>query len=234
MSGEHWTARHGKPIIFVILTLVAAGVYLATTIPVAVFPEVDFPRIIVGIDNGVAPIDQMQVMVTRPIEEALNTVQGLETVRSITSRGTVEIDLFFSWKGDMFQTLARVNAAVAQIQPELPATAKITTNRLTFAAFPILGYSLTSDAVPGTRLWELATYELKPRLNRLPGVSTVVVQGAQIPEFEVRPDPAKLLQTQVTVPNLLDAIGRSNMIDSPGLYEDKHQLVLSLVSGQAR
>ena len=234
MSDEHWTARHGKPIIFVILTLVAVGVYLASTIPVAVFPEVDFPRIIVGIDSGVAPIDQMQVMVTRPIEEALNTVQGLETVRSITSRGTVEIDLFFSWKVDMFQTLARVNAAIAQVQPELPATAKITTNRLTFAAFPILGYSLTSESVAGTRLWELATYELKPRLNRLPGVSTVVVQGAQIPEFEVRPDPAKLLQAQVTVPNLLEAIGRSNMIDSPGLYEDKHQLVLSLVSGQAR
>src|SRR6266478_3282380 len=102
---EHWTARHGKPIIFVILTLVAAGIYLASTIPVAVFPEVDFPRIIVGVDNGVAPIDQMQVTVTRPSEEALNTVQGLERVQSITSRGTDEIDLFFSWKVDMFQTL---------------------------------------------------------------------------------------------------------------------------------
>ena len=86
---EHWTA-HGKPIIFVILTLVAVGVYLATTIPVAVFPEVDFPRILVGVDNGVAPIDQMQVTVTRPIEEALNSVQGLERVQSITSRGTAE------------------------------------------------------------------------------------------------------------------------------------------------
>ena len=51
MSEEHWTARHGKPIIFVILTLVAVGVYLASTIPVAVFPEVDFPRVLVGIDK---------------------------------------------------------------------------------------------------------------------------------------------------------------------------------------
>jgi CzcA family heavy metal efflux pump len=231
---EHWTARHGKPIIFVILTLVAAGVYLATTIPVAVFPEVDFPRILVGVDNGVAPIDQMQVTVTRKLEEAVNSVQGLEVVRSITSRGTAEVDLFFSWKVDMFQTLERVNAAVARVQPELPATAKITTNRLTFAAFPIMGYSLTSDTVPQTRLWELATYELKPRLNRMIGVSTIVVQGGQEPEFEVRPDPAKLLQTQINVPAILDAIGRSNLVDSPGLFEDKHQLVLSLVSGQAR
>ena len=223
-----------KPTIFVILTLVVFGVYLATTIPVAVFPEVNFPRVLVGIDNGVAPIDQMQVTVTRPVEEALNSVEGLERVQSITSRGTVEVDLFFSWKVDMFQTLQRVNAALARVQSELPPTAKVTANRLTFAAFPIMGYSLTSDTVPMTRLWELATYDLKPRLNRKIGVSTIVVQGGQEPEFEVRPDPAKLVQTQITVPNLLEAIGRSNMIDSPGLFENNHQLVLSLVSGQAR
>ena len=223
-----------KPTIFVILTLVVFGVYLATTIPVAVFPEVNFPRVLVGIDNGVAPIDQMQVTVTRPVEEALNSVEGLERVQSITSRGTVEVDLFFSWQVDMFQTLQRVNAALARVLAELPPTAKITANRLTFAAFPILGYSLTSDTVPMTRLWELATYDLKPRLNRKLGVSTIVVQGGQEPEFEVKPDPARLVQTQITVPNLLEAIGRSNMIDSPGLFEHNHQLVLSLVSGQAR
>src|SRR3989440_8729735 len=113
-AGEHWTGRHGKPIIFVILTLVAVGAYLALTIPVAVFPEVDFPRIVVGIDNGVAPIDQMLVTVTRPIEEGVNTVQGLERVQSITSRGSAEVNLFFSWQGDMFQTLERVNAALAR------------------------------------------------------------------------------------------------------------------------
>src|SRR5256885_1859504 len=175
MNGEHWTARHGKPIIFVILTLVAAGVYLATTIPVAVFPEVDFPRVLVGVDNGVAPIDQMQVTVTRPIEEALNSVQGLERVQSITSRGSAEIDLFFSWNVDMFQTPDRVNAALARVQAAMPSTAKLTANRLTFAAFPIIGYSLTSGTVPQTRLWELATYDLKPRLNRMTGVSTVVL-----------------------------------------------------------
>ena len=234
MSDEHWTARHGKPIVFVILTLVAVGTYLATTIPVAVFPEVDFPRILVGVDNGVAPIDQMQVTVTRPLEEALNSVQGLEVVRSTTSRGTAEIDLYFSWSVDMFQTLSLVNAAVARAQPGLPATAKVTAERLTFAAFPILGYSLTSDTVPQTKLWELATYDLKPRLNRMNGVSTIVIQGGQVPEFEVRIDPAKLLQTQINVPTILDAIGRSNLIDSPGLFDRQHQLVLSLVSGQAR
>src|SRR6266581_236009 len=233
-SAPHWTARHGKPIIFVILTMVAVGVYLALTIPVAVFPETNFPRIIVGIDNGVFPIDQMLVTVTRPVEEAVNTVPGLDHLWSITSRGMAEIDLFFSWNVDMFRTLELVNATLARVQSTLPATAKITANRLTFAVFPIAGYSLTSDKFRQDQLWEMANYELKPILNRQTGVSTVVVQGGKVPEFQVQPDPAKLVQAGVTVPNILDAIARSNMIDSPGLIEANHQLVLSLVSGQTR
>src|SRR5437660_7604873 len=102
---EHWSSRYGKSIIFVILTLIAAGGYLAFTLPISVFPSTDFPRIVIGIDNGVAPIDQMLVIVTRPIEEAVRTVQGLDRVTSITSRGSAEVDLYFAWTVDMFQTL---------------------------------------------------------------------------------------------------------------------------------
>ena len=86
--------------------------------------------------------------------------------------------------------------------------------------------------MPQTQLWEMATYDLKPRLNRLNGVATVVVQGGQEPEFQITPDPAKLLAASVTVPDILDAVRRTNLIDSPGLLEQNHQLYLGLVSGQ--
>ncbi|HLH01433.1 MAG TPA: efflux RND transporter permease subunit [Bryobacteraceae bacterium] len=228
----HWTARFLKSILFIIVALGALGVYLALRIPIAVFPQTNFPRIVIAVDNGVMPIDQMQVVITRPIEEAVNAVPGLDHVLSITSRGSAEVDLFFNWNVDMFQTLQYVNAAIARIQPTLPNTASINTNRLTFAAFPIMGYSMTSYTLPQTKLWQLATYTVKPQINRLPGVSTVVIQGGQEPEFEIQPDPGKLVESQITVPNLLDAIARSNIIDSPGLVEHNHQLVLSLVSGQ--
>jgi CzcA family heavy metal efflux pump len=231
---RHWTARHGKPIIFVILTMVAVGIYLAATLPIAVFPHTNFPRIVVAVDNGVMPINQMEVTITRPVEEALNSVPGLESLWSITSRGTAEIDLFFSWKADMYRTLELVNTAIARIQTTLPSTAKVTTNRLTFAAFPTMGYSLTSDNLPLTQLWEMANYEMKPRLNRETGVSSIAVQGGQVPEFLIQPDPAKLIQTGTTVPNILDAVGRGNLIDSPGLIEMQHQLVLSLMTAQVQ
>jgi CzcA family heavy metal efflux pump len=230
---EHWTARHAKSIIFVILTLVGAGIYFAYNLPVSVFPSTDFPRIVIGADNGVMPIDQMMVTVTRLLEEAVNGIQGIARVQSVTSRGSAEIDLFFDWDTDMNQALDRVNAALARVQTTLPSTVKLNAQRLTFAVFPIMGYSLTSDTVPQTKLWELATYDLRPRLNRLSGVATVIVQGGQEPEFEIRLDPSRMVQTGVTVQNILDALQHGNMIDSPGLFEKDQALVLGLVSGQA-
>ena len=231
---HYWVAQHSRPVIFLILTLGLLGAYLAFTIPVSVFPSTDFPRVLIGVDNGVMPIDQMMVTITRPLEVAVNSVPGLLTVRSITSRGSAEIDLYFRWDVDMFQTLQYVNAAISRIQPELPSTAKIEAHRLTFAAFPIIGYSLTSDRIPQTKLWEMATYEMKPRLNRLEGVSTVIVQGGQEPEFQITPDPAKLLTASVTVSDILDAVRKTNLVDSPGLLERNHQLFLGLVNGQVR
>src|SRR5207248_9506335 len=204
------------------------------TIPISVFPTTNFPRVLIAVDNGVMPIDQMMVTITRPLEEAVNSVPGLEEVRSNTSRGSAEIDLFFNWNVDMFQTLQYVNGAISRVQPELPSTATIDTRRMTFASFPIIGYSLTSDTVPQTQLWEMATYELKPRLNRLNGVASVMVQGGQEPEFHIEPDPAKLLTAGVTVTDILEAMKRTNLIDSPGLFERDHQLVLGLISGQVR
>ena len=233
-SGQHWISRHSRPVIFLILTFGLLGAYLAFTIPVSVFPSTDFPRVLVAVDNGVMPIDQMMVTVTRPIEEAVNSVPGLLTVRSITSRGSAEIDLYLRWDVDMFQTLQYVNAAISRVQPELPSTAKIEAHRMTFASFPIIGYSVTSDTMPQTRLWEMATYEMKPRLNRLEGVSTVIVQGGQEPEFQITPDPAKLLSAGVTVNDILESVRRTNLIDSPGLIERNHQLYLGLVNGQVR
>jgi len=231
---DYWFERNSKSVIFLIMTLALMGVYLVFTIPVSVFPETNFPRILIAVDNGVMPIDQMMVTVTRPIEEEVNSVPGLVQVRSITSRGTAEVDLFFRWDVNMFQTLQFVNAALSRAQATLPPTATVEAHRMTFASFPIMGYSLTSSSVPMTKLWESATYDIKPRLNRLNGVSTVLIQGGQEPEFYITPDPAKLLTATVTVSDILDAVRRTNVVDSPGLLEQNHQLVLGLVSGQTR
>src|SRR5271168_1429289 len=237
-SDDFWVTRHATTILFCIILLSVAGIYLASKIPISVFPDTNFPRVVIGVDNGVMPVEQMQITITKPIEDAVNSVPGLQTVRSNTSRGSAEVSLFFDWNVDMFRTLQLVDAALSKVRQTLPATAVITTNRLTFATFPILGYALTAedrgkDTVSQTRLWEIATYDLKPPLNRVDGVSTVTVQGGQVPEFHIVPNLSRLQAAGVTLLELVNAVQESNIIDSPGLYEANHQLILGLIGAQA-
>ena len=230
---DYWLSRSVRTILFLAFALLLAGAYAFFQTPIAVFPETNFPRVVIGVDNGVMPVEQMQVTITKPIEDAVNSVPGLVTVRSNTSRGSAEVSLFFDWSVDMFRTLQLVDSALSRAQQSLPSTAKLTTNRLTFATFPIVGYSLTSDTLTQPQLWELATYTLKPPLNRVLGVSTVIVQGGQVPEFHIVPNMAKLQAAGVTILDVTNAVQTSNIIDSPGLYEQDHQLVLGLVGAQA-
>src|SRR3954466_12192744 len=233
-ADHYWFARHAKSIIFLICLLTVVGVYEALTLPVAVFPTTNFPRIIIGVENGVMPIEQMEVSITRPLEEAVRAVPGLEDVRSVSSRGSAEINLFFNWNVDMLETLQLVDAAVSRAQSGLPPTAKIQTHRLDFSSFPIIGYSLTSDTVPQRDLWELATYEIKPRLNSLPGVASVLIQGGQCPEFHVVVDPPRMLRAKTSVADIVAAVNRTNIVDSPGLLNRNHQLFLALITAQVR
>ncbi len=231
---EHrfWLLKYNRPIFFFLIALSVAGIYVSQRVPISVFPDTNFPRVVIGVDNGVMPVEQMQVTITKPIEDAVNAVPGLLTVRSTTSRGSAEVSLFFDWSQDMFHTLQLVDAAISKVQQSLPSTVKITTNRLTFATFPILGYSLQSDTLSPTQLWELATYQLKPPLNRVDGVSTVTVQGGKVPEFHLVPDMARMQTAGITILDLVNAVQASNIIDSPGLYEANHQLILALVGAQ--
>src|SRR5262249_48879265 len=89
--------RPSRPLLFLLVKLTLGAAYLAFSIPVAVFPNTDLPRIVSGVYNSVMPIDQMLVTITRPLEEAVNNVPGLQKVTSVTSRGEAEIDLFFDW-----------------------------------------------------------------------------------------------------------------------------------------
>ena len=233
-----WLVTSSKTIFFFLLVLTLAGIYGAFQVPSSVFPNTNFPRVVIGIDNGVMPVEQMQVTITKPIEDAINSVPGLLTVRSTTSRGSAEISLFFDWNTDMFRTLQLTDTALAKVQQTLPSTARITTNRLTFATFPILGYALTADdrgaaTVSQTQLWEIGTYDLRPPLNRVNGVSTVIVQGGQVPEFHIIPNLARLQASGVTLLDLVNGVQASNIIDSPGLYEADHQLILGLIGAQA-
>ena len=225
-------ARQSRAVLVVVGLLCAAGLYAALQLPTAIFPNTDFPRIVVTVENGEVPADQMLVSVTQPIEEAMNGIPGIQRIRSTTARGSAEVNLFFDWRTDIIQTQQIVQGRLAQLN--LPPTASITNvSRLTFAVFPVSGYSLVSDKRDTTALREIASFMIRPRLARLQGVAEARVIGGKVREFHVEVDPAKLAARNVTIQQVTDAIRNSNILASPGLIEENHRLELALVSGQA-
>lgn len=223
-----------RAVLVVIGLLCAAGLYAAWQLPIAIFPATDFPRIVITLDNGVVPAQQTLVSVTRPIEEAMNGIPGITRIRSTTQRGSCQVDLFFDWSVDITQSLHLVQARLSQLISTLPPTAAIrNVERLTFAIFPVAGYSLTSETRDPASLRDIANNVIRPRLARLPGVATVAVAGGQVREYHATIDPERLAAHGVSVQQVVDAVKNSNIIASPGLIEENHQLELALVSGQA-
>ena len=228
-------SSQSRAIVVIVVLLCAGGIYAALQLPIAVFPETDFPRIVIIVDNGEAPAAQTLVAVTRPIEEAMNGIPGIARIKSNTARGSTEISLYFNWGGDINQQLSLVQARMSQLLTTLPSTAEIRNiDRLTFAVFPVVGYSLTSEKRDQASLTDLASYVVRPQLARLPGVAVVAVAGGKTREFHVTIDPEKLTAHNVSAQQVTEAIRNSNIVVSPGLIEENHQLELALISGQAR
>lgn len=218
-----------------IALLCATGLYAAWQLPVAIFPQTNFPRIVIIVENDVVPAPQTLVSVTRPIEEAMNGIPGIVRIKSTTARGASEVSLFFDWHVDILQSLQLVQARLSQLAATLPPTATIrNVERLTFAIFPVTGYSLTSDKRDLASLRDIATYTIRPRLARLPGIANVGVAGGKVREFHVVLDPERLIAHNVSVQQVVEAVKNSNILASPGLIEENHQLELALISGQAK
>ena len=223
-----------RAVLVCIALLCAAGIYAAWQLPSAIFPSTDFPRIVITVDNGVVPAQQTLVSVTRPIEEAMNGIPGITRIRSVTARGSCEVNLFFDWSVDIKQSLQLVQARLSQLTAQLPPPAEIRrVDRLTFAVFPVAGYSLTSETRDPASLRDIANLVVRPRLARLAGVASVNVAGGQVREYQATIDPQRLAARGVSIQQVVDAVKNSNIIASPGLIEENHQLELALVSGRA-
>lgn len=227
-----FAVHHALSITFIALALCVAGIFSALRMPSSVFPQTNFPRVVILVDNGVMPGDEMMATITRPIEEAMKDIPGALTIRSATGRGSADISVFFNWHVDMIQSELYVLGRLAQIRSTLPLTATTTTWRLTFSAFPIIGVSLTSPTRDITTLWEKARYDLKPRFLRIPGVARVDLVGGRTPEYHVVVDPTRLLAAGLTLGQVTEALTKNNLVAPAGMLEENYQLYLTTVDGR--
>ena len=215
-----FATRHALSITFIAAALCLAGIFSALRMPSSVFPQTNFPRVVIIVNNGIMPADEMMATVTRPIEEAMKDIPGAITVRSATKRGSAQINVFFNWHVDMSQSELYVLGRLSQIRSDLPTTASTDIERVTFSAFPIIGISLTSSNRDIMSLWETANYELKPRFLQIRGIARVEITGGRTPEYHVVVDPLKLQAAGLGLTDVSDALTKNNLFAPAGMMEE--------------
>jgi len=222
-------AAQRRFIYLLVALLSAGGIYAALRLPSAIYPELAFPRVLIVAEGSALGARQMLFSVTRPIEEAVSIVPGVTRVRSRTIRGGTEISVTFSDNTDMTYALQQTQARVNQVRTSLPSDLNIEVERMTPSLFPILSYNLEGGD-PAT-LYDIARYQLKPLLSRVPGVGRVDVQGSDVREIEVIADPARLADQRLTYDDLANAIKNATGVSAVGRISQDYKQYL-IVSAQ--
>lgn len=225
-------ASHARTIWLAVLLLTIGGVIAGVRLPVSLFPQVDYPRVVVSIDAGDRDAAQMEAQITRPAEIALRTIPGVTRLRSTTSRGSAEISLNFNWGHDMVAAQLATQGALASIQGDMPAGTTFETRRMDPTVFPVYGLSLTSKTLNQEALRQVAEFQIRPVLTSIEGVAAVDVLGGSPREFEVLLDPARMAALGISATDVSSALAKANVVLGAGRLSDRHRLYLVLVQNR--
>jgi CzcA family heavy metal efflux pump len=231
VKGLAWLSTRPALAWFGAVALAVFGVVLAGRLPSGIYPEVEFPRIVVVARSGDAPPDATQIALTRPLEAELATVLGIERIRSKTIRGAAELSLQFAPGTDMWRALQLVESRVAEARSALPAAADVTVERLTTTSFPVLTYNLTGDVDP-RRLRELAEFVLRPAFSRVRGVGRVEVLGGAVREVEIVLRPEQVAALHAGPTQIAAAVRSQDVLQAVGRLERAHSAVTVMASGE--
>ncbi len=224
-------SRQQRLVYLVVALLSAAGIWMALRLPSAIYPELQFSRITIVAQGSTLGARQVVFSITRPIEEAVSIVPGVTRVRSHSIRGASEISITFAPGTNMDQALQLVRARVNQVQSALPPNLSIEVEQLTPSLFPIVSYNVEGGE-PAT-LYDLARYEIKPLISRVPGVGRVDVQGSDVRELEVIADPGRLASQGMTYADLADAIRRAITVQAVGRVAQDYRQYLIVTDQEA-
>jgi CzcA family heavy metal efflux pump len=211
--------------------LCAAGIWAAFTLPSAIYPELQFPRITVVAQGSALDARQVVFVITQPLEEAIGVVPGVVRVRSRSIRGASEISVTFAPNTDMAYALQQTQARVNQVAQTLPSGLDIQVERLSPSLFPIISYNLEGGE-PAT-LYEIARYQIRPVLSRVPGVGRVDVQASDIREIEVLADPVRLAEQGLSYDDIATAIQKSTAVAAVGRVEQDYKQYLVVTAQEA-
>ncbi len=232
IKSSEFAVNNKRALVFSAFMLAVLGGYLIFQIPQGVFPDSAYPRITIVADYGLAPLKQMEMEITKPIEEAMIGIPGARGVRSTTSRGSAEVDVDFNWKEDMFKAYQFVQARVSGIQNQLPPGVDILVRRFTTSTYPVTGYSLVSNRHNLIELNDLALYTIRPQLAGIPGVSKIEIMGGNKREYWINLDPNKLIAMNLDYRQIIEVINKTNIVQFVGRLRQFNKLFLNIADNR--
>ena len=227
-----WLQKHQRSLLFLLSLLALAGVFAAFKLPISLFPDIQFPRIVVSVDSGDMPATQMVAEVTQPLEQVLQSVPEMQSIRSNTGQGAADLTVNFAWGSDMVTALLQVESAVNQALPNLPQNTNFTVTRMDPSSRQMMGFSLTSTNPDLVRLRNFAYTELRPLFATVPGVAKVEILGGQVAEYQVLINPLVLNHYQLSLNQVASILAANNVLTSVGRMQDQYQLFLVLSDNQ--
>lgn len=202
--------------------VVVFGVVALTDLPVDLLPTISLPRITVVTEYGSLPAEEMEQLVTVPIEDALASVSGVRRIESTTKEGISSIELAFDWGADLSVVAVEVREQIDRVYPSLPVGSD-----KPIAATRYLGQGtlLQLVAIPGENrrisfISETVSSHVAARLRRIPGVGRVRLQGQRRREVQVEVDLGKLRASGLSLTEATQAVGESVYELPAGSYED--------------
>lgn len=206
-----------RPVFASVLTMLLVVIGLASYFKLGVdrFPKVDFPTVTVTTRlNGAAP-EEMETDITDKIEEAVNTIGGIDELRSTTSEGVSQVFITFVLDKDVNVAAQEVRDKVSQITPDLPKDIDIpTVDKMDADAAPVMALALSADR-PIREITEFADKTLRRQIESVNGVGQIVILGGRSRQVNVWLDPEKLRAYDLTVADATRALEAENM-QAPG------------------
>lgn len=225
-------ARHKNGLSTIIFLILLGGIFSYSKMQTGLFPEITFPKIKIIADAGQQPVDKMMITVTKPLESAVKKVQGLETVRSTTSRGSCEISAYMDWNADIDLSKTRIEAQINQIKNDLPPDLQVTVEKMNPSILAVIGYAIDSKDRSAVDLKKIATYTIKPFLSQIQGTSEIRIVGGKEKEYWLSLDYQKMSAYGITPAMVTQVFSETNFIKSNGYLSDYHHLYLTITDAQ--
>ncbi|MDX1384526.1 MAG: efflux RND transporter permease subunit, partial [Thermoanaerobaculia bacterium] len=230
-----WSLAHRLVVLFAAGLVLIAGGWAAATLPIDVFPDLTAPTVTVLTEAHGMAAEEVELLVTFPIETAVNGASGVRRVRSSSAQGISIVWVEFDWGTDIFRARQIVSEKLQLLSGGLPAGVDPPILApITSIMGEILLVGMTSDQHSPMVVRSAADWTVRRRLLAIAGVAQVIPIGGQVKQYQVRVDPDALLLHGLSLGDVLRAAEGSNENASGGVYQESGREVLIRGIGRAR